>query len=167
MAPTSRPQRKRKLRTYTEAQKNEALELYKTDGPTVVYKQLGIPKSTINSWARAAGARTVRNKKTEDATRAVEVDNAKLRAEASAFAVQGAREAFRKLHERITNDDDISLKDLGIVAGILADKHLAFNQVDDDGGAGDAESMLARLAEQIGGDLDAESRGDSGQSETA
>lgn len=157
MAPTSRPKRKRKLRTYTEEQKHEALELYKTDGPTVVYQQLGIPKSTINSWARAAGARTVRNKKTEEATRAREVDSAKLRAEASSFAIEGARAAFQKLHERITNDEgDISFKDLGIIGGILADKHLAFNGVDDDGGTSDTVSLLDQLAEQIGGDLDAE-----------
>jgi transposase-like protein len=157
MAPKSRPPRKRKTRSYTEEQKHEALELYKTDGPTVVYQRLGIPKSTINSWARAAGARTVRNKKTEDATRATEVDAAMLRAEASSFAVQGARAAFQKLYERISSDDgEISFKDLGIVAGILADKHLAFIQVDDDGGTQDTVSLLDKLAEQIGGDLDAE-----------
>jgi len=156
MAPTSRPKRKRKLRTYTEEQKHEALELYKTDGPTVVYQQLGIPKSTIDSWARAAGVRTVRNKKTEEATRAREVDSARLRAEASSFAIEGARAAFQKLYERITADDDISFKDLGIIGGILADKHLAFLQVDDDGGTQDTVSLLDKLAEQIGGDLDAE-----------
>lgn len=156
MAPKSRPKRKRKLRRYSEEEKNEALALYESDGPTAAYQQLNIPKSTIRTWARTAGARTVRNKKTEDATRAAEVDAAKLRAEASTFAIQGARAAFQKLYERITGDDDISFKDLGIIGGILADKHLAFKSIDDDGGAQDTVSLLDQLAEQIGGDLDAE-----------
>lgn len=155
MAPTSRPKRKR--REYSDDQKQQALELYENEGPTAVYQQLNIPKSTVRSWARAAGVRTVRNKKTEDATRAREVDAARLRAEASSFAIEGARAAFQKLYERITNDDsDISFKDLGIIGGILADKHLAFNGVDDDGGTTDTVSLLDKLAEQIGGELDAE-----------
>lgn len=156
MAPKSRPKRKRKQRRYSEHEKNEALTLYESDGPTAVFQQLGIPKSTIRTWAKAAGTRTVRNEKMIEARAAAEIDAAKLRAEASSFAIQGAQAAFQKLYERITTDDDISFKDLGIIGGILADKHLAFNHVNDDGGTAETESLLDQIAEQIGGHLDAD-----------
>lgn len=61
-------------KTYTQAQKDAALALYETHGPTAVEKQLGIPKNTVAGWARKAGTRTVRNERTREAVEAKVVD---------------------------------------------------------------------------------------------
>ena len=61
-------------RTYTPAEKAEALKLYETEGPTAVLKQLGIPKGTTARWAQAAGIGTVRNVRTREATEAASLD---------------------------------------------------------------------------------------------
>lgn len=61
-------------RTYTDEQKAEALALYVEAGPTAVAVQLGIPKQTVQQWARADGLRTVRNERTAEAVEAARVD---------------------------------------------------------------------------------------------
>ena len=63
---------------YTEAQRAEALEIYESQGPTAVTKQLGIPKNTVMRWAKETGTRTVRNEATREAVEAKVVDG-KLR----------------------------------------------------------------------------------------
>jgi hypothetical protein len=65
-------------KTYTQAQKDAALALYETDGPTAVEKQLGIPKNTVAGWAKRSGVRTVRTETTRAAVEAKVVDG-KLR----------------------------------------------------------------------------------------
>lgn len=67
-------------RSYTPAQKTEALQLYATDGPTAVQHQLGIAKSTVVSWARANGIRTVRNETNAAAIETIQIDAAARRA---------------------------------------------------------------------------------------
>ena len=63
---------------YTETQRAEAVELYRTEGPTAVAKKLGIPKNTVVRWAVKAGVRTVRTEATRAAVEAKVVDG-KLR----------------------------------------------------------------------------------------
>jgi transposase-like protein len=63
---------------YTAAQRAEALALYETDGPSAVTARFGIPKTTVASWAKNAGVRTVRNETTRAAVEAKVVDG-KLR----------------------------------------------------------------------------------------
>ena len=65
-------------KTYTQAQKDAALALYETHGPTAVEKQLGIPKNTVAGWAKRSGTRTVRTETTRAAVEAKVVDG-KLR----------------------------------------------------------------------------------------
>lgn len=65
-------------KTYTQEQKDAALALYETHGPTAVEKQLGIPKNTVAGWARKAGTRTVRPERTRAAVEA-RVADGKLR----------------------------------------------------------------------------------------
>lgn len=81
---------------YTQAQKDEALRLYETHGPTAVEKQLGIPKNTVASWAKLAGVRTVRSVRTREATEAKVVDAqsriAALRLDVIAIAEHEAKE---------------------------------------------------------------------------
>lgn len=63
---------------YTPEQRAQALALYETDGPTAVQEQMGIPKTTVASWAKNAGVRTVRTESTRAAVEAKVVDG-KLR----------------------------------------------------------------------------------------
>ena len=63
---------------YTETQRAEAVELYRTQGPTAAGEKLGIPKETIMSWAKKAGVHTVRTSATRAAVEAKVVDG-KLR----------------------------------------------------------------------------------------
>lgn len=71
MAPTQRPK-------YMQEQRDQALALYRTEGPTAVEKQLGIPKNTVAGWARKAGVGTVRTAATREAVEA-KVADGKLR----------------------------------------------------------------------------------------
>lgn len=63
---------------YTPEQRAEALALYETDGPSAVTARFGIPKTTVASWAKNAGVRTVRTEATRAAVEAKVVDG-KLR----------------------------------------------------------------------------------------
>ena len=81
---------------YTEAQRAEAVELYRAEGPTAVANKLGIPKNTVVRWAEKVGVRTVRNERTREATEAKIVDAqagiAALRLEILAIARHEAAE---------------------------------------------------------------------------
>lgn len=66
-------------RVYSDEEKERALALYETEGPTAVFAQLGIPKSTVMSWAIANGVRTVRNERTAEAVEAARLDRAHTR----------------------------------------------------------------------------------------
>lgn len=61
-------------RRYTDEEREAALALYAEQGPTAVQEQLGIPKQTVQSWARADGVRTVRNERTAEAVEAARLD---------------------------------------------------------------------------------------------
>lgn len=67
-------------RSYTDAEKAEALALYAEAGPTAVQQQLGIAKGTVAGWARRNGVRTVRNERMAAAVEAIQVDAAARRA---------------------------------------------------------------------------------------
>lgn len=67
-------------RSYTDEQRAEALELYAEQGPTQVEAQLGIPASTVMSWARAAGVHTMRaeNARVRNEARAADLEQRRL-----------------------------------------------------------------------------------------
>lgn len=69
-----------KKRTYTEAEKDQAVALYATDGPTAVQHELGVPKGTVTKWAKARGVATVRTERMREAHEAVMADAAERRA---------------------------------------------------------------------------------------
>ncbi len=115
-------------RTYTEAEKQAALALYETDGPTAVKDQLGIPKQTVMGWARKTGTHTVRNEKTGAATEARQADAKALRSSLANDSITAARKALGIIN-RLLDADDHSLKDVATVYGILTDKHLALERV--------------------------------------
>ena len=50
-------------RVYTDEQREEALRLYADDGLAAAHNATGIPKQTIQSWAKRSGVRTSCNPK--------------------------------------------------------------------------------------------------------
>lgn len=140
-----------KRRTYTNKQREEALRIYETEGTTAASKQLGIPKNTIQGWARKRGIRTVRTAKTQAATEAVRSDSAKLRALIEARSYELADLASQEMIRRLTKDPGtIEVKDLAPMFGVSVDKGLAISRADSDNGATNAKGLLVALAEQIG-----------------
>ena len=87
-------------KTYTQAQKDAALALYETHGPTAVEKQLGIPKNTVAGCARKAGTRTVRPERVRAAIEA-KVADGKLRRASIASRLYGRTE---KILDRLEAD---------------------------------------------------------------
>lgn len=116
---------------YTDEQRAEALQLYKTEGTRAASKATGIPRSTIQSWAKTAGLRTERTSKTAAATEAAASEAARTRAEAARKAIVLANKLLGILAERIADEsDDIPAKDLAIMFGIMADKHRLLTEMD-------------------------------------
>lgn len=116
---------------YTAEQRAEALQLYKTEGTRAASKATGIPRSTIQSWAKTAGLRTERTSKTAAATEAAASEAARTRAEAALTAIILANKLLGILSERVDDEsDDIPVKDLAVMFGILADKHRALAEMD-------------------------------------
>lgn len=118
-------------KTYTEEQRREALALYETEGTTAASKATGIPKSTIDDWARQAGIRTVRNAKTGAATEAAAVDAASIRQGVASKSISAADKAVSAILDRLdTEAHELPLKDLATVLGILTDKHAVIVRMD-------------------------------------
>lgn len=116
---------------YTDEQKTEALKLYKTEGTRAASKATGIPRSTIQGWAKTAGLRTERTSKTAAATEAAASEAARTRAEAALKAIVLADKLLGILSERIADEsDDIPAKDLAVMFGIMADKHRTLTEMD-------------------------------------
>lgn len=121
--------------SYTDEQKRKALELYRTDGPTAVQEQLGIPKSTVRQWARKAGVCTVRVAKTHAATEAAAADNAvhreALKLEARVRALD-LIDRMERAHVEFVGKDGrretldkataTACREYAVAAGILIDK---------------------------------------------
>jgi len=97
-------------KTYTQAQKDAALTLYETHGPTAVEKQLGIPKNTVAGWARKAGTRTVRPERVRAAIEA-KVADGKLRRVAIVQRLYGRTEKILDRLEADTYRYVVALKD--------------------------------------------------------
>lgn len=116
---------------YTDEQKAEALKLYQSEGTRAAAKATGIPRSTIQGWAKTAGLRTERTSKTAAATEAAASEAARTRAEAALKAIILADKLLGILAERIADEsDDIPAKDLAVMFGIMADKHRTLTEMD-------------------------------------
>jgi len=133
---------------YTEAQRAEALELFEAEGPTAVEKQLGIPKNTVAGWAKRAGTRTVRTAKTSAATEARVADTKAVRAMVASDALDVAKLATNIIMQRLQTDpDSINARDLGTLAGIFTDKHLALAKHDAGNDTTATDSVVDQLLE--------------------
>lgn len=69
------------MKTYSEEEKQNALDLYREVGLAEAWRQTGIPKPTIVTWAKQAGVRTFGTENTREATLAHIAYADQLRAE--------------------------------------------------------------------------------------
>lgn len=121
--------------SYSDKQKAAALEMYEEKGPSAVERELKIPKSTVRSWAKAAGVRTVRQEKTHAATEAATADRTLKREQLKAKLLDRILDLVDRMSEPaedfVGKDGDrvryerAPAKDcqhLGITTGILIEK---------------------------------------------
>ena len=135
-------------KTYTQAQKDAALALYETHGPTAVEKQLGIPKNTVAGWAKRSGTRTVRTAKTNAATDAKVADAKAVRAMLASDGLNVARMATDLIAARLSGDTtDIPVKDLATIYGIFTDKHVVLAKLDQGNDTAATDSVVDQLLE--------------------
>jgi hypothetical protein len=154
--------------TYTTAQRQEAIELYRTEGPTAVEKKLGILKGTVTKWAKAAGVETVSVANTRAGTEAASVYAKSRRAELARLLLDDAHRLRAQLWQpaRLVNfgGKDNTLNETTLDEPLFVDKKnimsavstaaatmAKLEAVDTDNGVAGAVSMLDRLVEQIGG----------------
>lgn len=150
-------------RVYSDEEREEALRLYETDGPSAAAEATGVPKSTIRSWAKSSGVRTVRNENTREATEAAQADAKALRAELSLGLMQDAKRMREELWspsiaisagqvvEAPRAVPEVQLKMLTGI-GIAIDKSATLDAVDNDGGVAEVVSMLDSLRERLESD---------------
>lgn len=121
----------RKRRSYTAAQKEEALYLYQEQGPAAASRATRIPKGTIVSWARRQGLQSDAAAKTKAATEAAAVDAGKIRTQVTTKAIGAVDKMLDTITQRLPNEaNDMPLKDLATVLGIVADKYRALAGMD-------------------------------------
>ncbi len=106
-----------KRRTYTDAEKSAALTAYVEIGPSKAAKLVGLPYSTIRSWAKTAGLRSERNEKTAEATAAAAADAA-LNREIVRRGLMGLSRSFVEQVEKLLEmDGDAVIRNLIIASG--------------------------------------------------
>jgi transposase-like protein len=169
MAPKSRPKRKR--RKYTQEEQTQALNIYQIQGTAAASRQTGIPKSTIDSWARKAGVRTSVTKNTREANQA-QAETFRQRRYRIITELYDLAEHGIALLKNPKKYQAVAKSSFGVevpmefgfvpardkqqevtAIGIMLDKAERLEALDNDGGTREVTSMLDKLAEQIGGDL--------------
>ena len=115
--------------------KAEALALYVEVGPTEAARRTGIPKGTINRWAKAAGATTeAHSAQTQAATEAAAARAAQLREDLRVKMLEKAHDALCRMdepHRDYRNGGEIvhdrapsgAMKDYAMTTAILLDKY--------------------------------------------
>lgn len=155
-------------RVYTDEEKAEAVSLYESEGTSAASKQTGIPKNTIQGWARKAGVRTVRNENVSARVDAAKLDNSERRANL-VKRLYGLAESSVDLIESPAEYQTILKGSMGVedaaqpgfipaqdkqremtAIGIMLDKAATLEKFDNDNGATEAKGLLLALAEQIG-----------------
>lgn len=152
---------------YTEAQRAEAIELYRTDGPSAVEKKLGVLKGTVTKWAKAAGVETVSVSITRAGTEAASVYAKARRTELAKLLLEDAHKLRAQLWQpaRLVNfggkdntlnettlDEPLFVDKKNILGavGIAVDRVLKIDAADADNGTEAGVNMLTALAEAFG-----------------
>lgn len=155
-------------RVYTDEQRENALQLYENDGLAASHNATGIPKQTIQSWAKRAGVRTSATQNMRAANEAAKASNADRRAKL-VERLYGVAEQSMDLIESPSEYQTILKGEMGgegaaqpgfipaqdkqremTAIGIMLDKAATLEKFDNDNGATEAKGLLLALAEQIG-----------------
>lgn len=155
-------------RVYTDKQKTEALRLYEVEGLSAAHKQTGIPKTTIQSWAKKAGVRTSATENVRAANEA-QSESFKARRQRITDRLYGLAESTLDVLENPDEYQTIMRGEMGAEVvrrpgfipaqdkkneatslGIVLDKAEGLEKFDNDNGATEAKGLLVALAEQIG-----------------
>lgn len=106
-----------------------ALQLYPKIGPRAASRETGIPANTIIANARRNGIKPRQNERTKKANATNKLKNEQVRLEVSKLAISGSHKALKLIvHRMNTQGHDIPVKDLAVIFGILADKHMSLAQ---------------------------------------
>lgn len=148
-------------RVYTDEQREEALRLYEIAGPRDAAEQTGIPKSTIQSWAKSANVRTGRSEKTRAHIEAAQLDAKALRAELEVRYLQEAHRMLDKMQQPaqtvsagavVFTDEPTAeaLQKLMTTSSIALDKSVVARDADTDQGMSAATSVIERMITALG-----------------
>lgn len=130
-----------------------ALKIYKNEGPSAASRITGIPKTTIVKNAQRNGIEPKRMERTKAAIETNKLNGELTRVEVSKLAIVGSKKALQLILKRLDSEGhDISLKDVAVIFGILADKHMAMNQDK----STDHNAVDSWLRHVTGGDADAD-----------
>ena len=149
---------------YTQEQKDAALALYETHGPTAVQDQLGIPKATVTGWAKTNGVRTVRTERTREACEARSVDLKARRQELAELLLEDAHRLRAQMWEPTTafafgGKDNVyeeheipeptfgDKKNILGAVGIAVDRVIKLNAVDSNTDTAVTDSVVDRLVD--------------------
>src|SRR4051794_35985930 len=110
------------MATFTDEQKAQALELYRTEGPTAAAATLGCSKSTVTTWAKKAGIACEATSRTTAATKALEQRWAQRRAEVVHELGAAAEEALAKARKALADNQARPAQAFATTMAILIDK---------------------------------------------
>lgn len=100
-------------RVYTDEQREEALRLYADDGLAAAHNATGIPKQTIQSWAKRSGVRTSATQNMREANEA-QSENFKARRNRIIGDLYGLAEDSVKLLKEPTQYQTILKGSMGV-----------------------------------------------------
>jgi transposase-like protein len=109
-------------RTYTDAERAEALALYESEGPSAVQAKLGIAKATVAGWAKRTGTRTVRNERTAAAVEAARLSWEERRGDLVHRMGEVAERALERADLEVRTGSANDAKNLATTMAILVDK---------------------------------------------
>src|SRR3954454_5609794 len=88
-------------RSFTDGEKEAAVAVFAEHGQAEASRLLGIPKSTLGSWAKKAGVRSVADKKTEAATESIRIQREKRMEELADAMLAEAAQTVVDMHSPI------------------------------------------------------------------
>jgi transposase-like protein len=109
-------------RTYSDAEKAQALDLYQTDGPTVAAERTGIPRGTILSWSHRAGMQSACNENNAKAVEAARLTWEARRLEMVHRMGEVAADALELAAKMLDGESTSKAKDCATTMAILVDK---------------------------------------------
>jgi len=108
-------------RSYTDDERETALDLYVDHGPAEASRITGIPIQTISTWAVNSGRSELRSEQLSGAVKASKLAWEARRADLSTEIGAVAELALRRCREGLESGE-ISAKDAAVVTAVMVDK---------------------------------------------